>query len=1255
MEPGPTTDALAEGQLRQACSELDRHMRAGLPCRAEDLLAARPALAAHPDCALELVYTEFLLRAELGPPPSPAEWYSRFPQWSDRLRRVFQIHDQLGVEATKVGGGPPPAPQRGLPPAPAGYELLGLLGGGGMGVVYKARQLRLNRLVALKLLRPDRPLDPDALARFHREALAASALNHPYICTVHDLGEHDGRPFIVMELVEGTTLQALTGKPLNLDVMRRLIGQVAGALAMAHAAGVVHRDVKPENVIVRPDGYVKVLDFGLARLLPGGAAAVAFAGKETDPGTQMGTILYMSPEQARAEPVGSASDIFSLGIVLYELATGRHPFEADSGFGIQQAILVREPVSPGRLNPELGAALSELIEQMLAKDPRLRPTAAEVEAALRAGSAGGAIAPKAAAAPAPAVGPTVGRTREFQALRDAFASASGGRGMLLCVTGEAGLGKTTVVERFLHDLMAGGEAPAVGRGHCSERLAGAEGYLPLLEALESLVHGDGRGSAARALKGAAPTWYVRVTPPAPEDDSWVRLAADARSSSQERINRELSGFLAELSALWPVVLFLDDVHWADASTVDLLAYLGGRCADLRLLLVLTYRPTEMLLGQHPFLQVQRELQARGLCREVPLGFLGRQDIERYLALTFPRHHLPADLAALIHGKTEGNPLFMVALLRDLQQRGVIAEEQGRWVLAQAVPDLEADLPESVRALLRRKTDQLDEADRRLLVAASVQGHEFDAAVVARALGRDAAEVEERLEVLDRVHGFVRRLREHELPDGTLTLRFAFVHVLYQDTLHARLQPARRAALSAAVAQALLGHYGEGNPAVAADLALLFESARDFGRAADQFLLAAQNSARVFAHKAAAVWARRGLSLMRALPDTPERARRELGLQMTLGLQLQIIQGFADPEVEKVYTRARELCERLGETSQLFPVLWGLWLFHKGRSQLSRAWEMAEELFRLAQQVEDPALLLQSHQALAVTSLCRGEPATTREHMERGTALYDPGRHHGQTLLFGQDPGAACLAFGALALWLLGFPDQARARMHEADRLSRDLAQPSTRALVLHFASMLAQCLREPAAVREAAEANLVVSTEQGFSFWRAGGLIMRGWALVEEGLIADGAVQLRQGLFAWRVTGSETYRTYYLALLAEVLGKEGETQAGLDTLAEALALADATGERYYEAELHRLKGEFLLRQAAGDGAEACFREAAGVARRQAAQSLELRAAMSLARLFRTQGRAEEARPVLAEVYGRFTEGRDTPDLLEAGALLEGLA
>src|SRR5262249_47938505 len=259
----------------------------------------------------------------------------------------------------------------------------------------------------------------------------------------------------------------------------------------------------------------------------------------------------------------------------------------------------------------------------------------------------------------------------------------------------------------------------------------------------------------------------------------------------------------------------------------LLAYLGSRCASQRFLLVLTYRPTDLLLSNHPFVPVKQDLQARGVCREVALELLVRRDVERYLALEFPEHRFPQDVAALIHDKTEGNPLFMVDLLRHLRDRQVLAQEQGRWVLAQSLPDLQRELPESVKSMIERKIGQLGEADRRLLVAASVQGYDFDAAVVSKALGLDAAEVEEQFEGLERVHAFVRLVREHEFPDRTLTLRYRFVHVLYQNALYASLRPTRRASLSAAVAQALVGHYGDKNAVVAAELALLWEAAREF--------------------------------------------------------------------------------------------------------------------------------------------------------------------------------------------------------------------------------------------------------------------------------------------------------------------------------------------------------------------------------------------------------------------------------------------
>jgi predicted ATPase len=516
-------------------------------------------------------------------------------------------------------------------------------------------------------------------------------------------------------------------------------------------------------------------------------------------------------------------------------------------------------------------------------------------------------------------------------------------------------------------------------------------------------------------------------------------------------------------------------------------------------------------------------------------------------------------------------------------------------------------------------------------------------------------VEGRLEVLERVHVMVRLVREQTFPDGTLTLRYGFVHVLYQNALYASLQPTRKAAWSAATARALLGHYGEKSAGLAAELAMLFEAARDHERAADHYLVAAENAARIFAHHEAVALARRGLALLQTLADTPERARRELLLQVTLGMQLQVTQGYAAPEVERTYARARALCEHVQEAPPLFRVLWGLWAFYLVRSQLGKSRELGERLFTLAQRSQDPAQVLQARLALAVTSHSLGDPAATREHMEQAVALYDPKRHSSHTYVYGQDPGVACLAFGAVALWLLGYPDQAVQRSREAVALGGELGQPNTLALALYFAAVLRQYRREGPAVQRSAEAATAITTEHGLSLWQAGSLVMRGWALAEQGAWASGIAQLRQGLTAWVATGGEAHHTYHLALLAEALGREGQIEEGLGVLAEALVLMHGTGEGFHGAELHRLRGEFLLRQEAAEGAcreaEGCFGRALGMARRQQAKSLELRAAMSLTRLYQKQDRQAEARPMLADCYGWFTEGFDTADLQEAKALL----
>jgi predicted ATPase len=1209
MTASPPTgyDGLAPdqaGRIDEACDRFEKAWGTGQRPALDAFLEAVPA----PERSVlvrELILVDVVYRRRAGDVPRAETYQGQFPDLDTAW--LAQALMPPSAEAVTLCTSYAPAVP---PPTVPGYEILALAGRGGMGVVYRARDTRLGRLVALKFLPVQATRDPRHLERFRREARAASALNHPAVCTLHDVGEHQGQPFLVLEWVAGQTLREAAGPRPDLVRLLPLFRQVAEALRAAHAAGIVHRDIKPENLMVRPDGYVKVLDFGLARLLPappGGEAIVP--GADTDPGTLLGTVSYMSPEQANGAPVDHASDVFSLGIVLYELTTGRHPFDTGTQTGTLCAIAAQTPLAPTRLNPEIPAPLEALILHMLEKDPRCRPGAAEVAAAL-GDLAGGRAAPP-AARPAPRQ-QTVGREKESALLRAGFDAAAAGQGLLLCVTGEPGIGKTTLVEMFLGNLAAEGRDFLHACGRCSERLAGAGAYLPILEALENLLRGEAGELAAHTMRLLAPTWYARVTAVAGEPSA-------SQTGSPERLKRELLAFLREVSRLRPLVFFVDDVHWADVSTVDLFAHIGGRLAQSRLLLLLTYRPTELLLGEHPFVPVQLELQRQGVCREVPLGFLSGTEVENYLMLAFPAHRFPPAFPALVHARTEGNPLFLVDLLRDLADRGVIARKADGWALARAVPDFDRELPESVRALIRRKIDRLGEADRRLLSTAAVQGYEFDSTVVAHVLGLDPAEVEERLEVLDRIHGLVRLRREQEFPDGTLTLCYQFVHVLYQNALYAALAPTRRTTWSAAVAQALLAHYGEQNAAVAGELAMLFEAARDRVRAADFFLRAAQNAFRVFANQEAAALARRGLEQLQRLPEGPERSRHELRLQMALGVSLRATRGFADAEVKQAHARARELCRQLEPNVQLFPVLWGLCLYYVVRGEVRTAGELSEQLLGLAAAVKEPTLLLQAHARQGSTLLHLGDPARARAHFETALVLYEKHQLQNSTLLYGVDPAVTCRAFLAWALWLLGQPEQALQTVDEALTRARGARHTLTLAHAHFFKAFVHQLRREADATRYGAEAVIDLCREEGLPYYEPLATIWRGWALAAQGEVAAGQGAMHQGLAAGRAAGMEILRPQVLAMLAEIHGASGQVEEGLAATAEGLALTRVRGECGFESELYRLRGELLMAATGTDPArraeaEGCFGQALASAWRQGARALELRARASWERL-----------------------------------------
>ena len=1135
------------------------------------------------------------------------------------------------------------------------YRVEALIGRGGMGEVFRAVDTRLQRPVAIKLMRDTKGEGAAAVHRFFREARAASTLNHPNIVIVHDIGEtDDGRHYIVQEFIEGDTLRARMSREMSLPTILDIGRQVARALTAAHAVGIIHRDIKPENVMIRGDGYVKVLDFGLARVTEIDGTVTTREATDTSPGVMIGTLAYMAPEQVRGVPAAAPADVFALGVTLYEMAAGQRPFIGPTTTAIMTAIVLDDPVPLSRVNPSVPQVFEHLVHQMLSKDVVLRPSARQVEETLASLAAGDERAAALQRALPVVERRSVGREAERAKMRAAYEQARDGAGRMLTILGEPGIGKTNLVDDFLAELMRQPERPYVVRGRCSERLAGSEAYLPVLEALDQLLHRSSSGSIHALIKSVAPTWYVQVAHVGSSQESANRIREEAPAVSQERMKRELGVLLQEASRQRPLVLFLDDLHWADVSTIDLLNYLAGRFDQMHVLVVATYRPADMALAQHPFLAVRDELRAHGRLEEIALGFLELADVERYLALMFPQHHFPPSLAALIHGKTEGSPLFMADAVRYLRDSGTLVDRDGTWILARPEADAFDEVPASIRSMIARRIERLDEVNRRLLLAASVQGTEFDSAIVSEATEMDPADVEERLDALEHVHVFVKRVQEHEFPDLTLSLKYQFVHVLYQNALYGSLQPTRRASLSGRVARALVGHLRGDHAATAGRLGVLFEAARDFGTSAQYFVEGARHAVSLFAFHEALSLAERGLSVLRGMPEGPGRMQHELGLQMVRGQALRMMKGWASPEIEPVFARARELCHLLGDAPQLFPVLWAITLFHAIKGDLREYRSRADELMAEAERSGDPAFLMAAHHLLGVCLEFEGDIAESSRVLNRGRELHQPERHRDYTAMFGLDPGMIARAMSSRPLWILGYSDAAAARAKETLRLARSQKQPIT----LVFALLVTQGIHlvrgEAAQAIEIGDEVIVLCRDYGLPQEREWSRSFQAVALAALGRLDEGIAQLTDSLAVQEAMGAGLVRSAFLAMLADLLRFAGRIDDGLRAVEEGFAYAEQSGEGGYLAELHRAKAELQRLTNDDEGAEASFNEAVNYARKQEAKAFELRAAIGLTRLLADTGRRAEARTLLRPVVSWFSEGLGTADLVTARELLDHL-
>ena len=801
----------------------------------------------------------------------------------------------------------------------------------------------------------------------------------------------------------------------------------------------------------------------------------------------------------------------------------------------------------------------------------------------------------------------------------------------------------------------------------------SEAYLPVLEAIGRLCREQEQ--VVDMLRTHAPLWLLQM-PSLLSTSDREALSREVLGATRERMLREMGETLEALTADLPLVLILEDLHWSDHSTIELISYVARQRQPARLMLIGIYRVVDLIVSEHPLKAVKQELLAKQQCSELPLEYLNQDAVAKYLSVRFPSNRFPTRLAKLIHARTEGNPLFMVNAVDYLVAMKLICEHEAAWELVVEIEKVEVGVPVSIKEMIEMQLDHLDADQQRTLEAASVAGAEFSTLAVVAGLGEDQAVVEAQCDQLARHHQFIQDCGVQELPNGEAVNRYGFIHALYQNVLYQRLSASRCIQLHRRIGERAVEVYGERTREIATELAMHFDRGRAYGQAAKYFHQAADNAIRRFAYREAIGLSRRGLELLERLPDNPERARQKLSLHLTLGVPLVAIEGQAAPDVGNVYRRARELCQQLGDSPEVSEVLWGLRSFHTLRAEIETAREIGEEFLRLAERLPYPGLAMRGHWSMESSFTHLGEFALAIEHFEKALLLYDPERHLDDAFLYALNPGVAMPCLAAWALWYLGRPDQSLDRIQKALALARELSEPNGLAHALMFAAILHQLRREDGMAQARAEAAIAVSSEHGLVMYQAIATIARGWALNEQGRTEEAIEQIRQGLAALQATGTELLRPHFLALLGDALREAGKIEDGLSVLDEALETVHRTREGNYRAELYRIKGELLLLQATGRDvsraatgrkaileaepagiarAEACFNKSIEIAQYQKAKSWELRAAMSLARLHQNQGKKKDARYLLAEIYDTFTEGFDTMDLREAKALLDDLS
>jgi len=899
----------------------------------------------------------------------------------------------------------------------------------------------------------------------------------------------------------------------------------------------------------------------------------------------------------------------------------------------------------------------------------------------------------------------VAREHELARLEEALDSARNGRGQILFVVGGAGRGKTTLIREFARRAEDSDPDLVIVTGYCKAIVGIGDPYLPFREALTMLT-GDVEAKWAGGLIGqkhARQLWELMpITLPAlvkhaPDlinrfvsAEALRERAAKAVTNNSVLLNQVEPQVIAGLSgpldqtaiftqyasvikavaSQQPLLLIIEDLHWVDAASSALLFHLSRELGESRVILLGTYRPEEVALDrpissrsgpqtQHPLVDILSELKRQHGDVWLDLGDLasteGRHFVEAYLDKQPNR--LDKGFREALFQRTQGHALFTVELVRAMQERGDLLRDEDGYLIKGEKIDW-TKLPVKVEGIIERRIKRLPESLQSILTTASIEGETFTVEVVARVQQLDERTLVQQLSrELDKQHQLVKAQSVEWLIPGQQRLSiYRFQHQLFQHYLYHRLDEVERGYLHEAIGNSLEELYQGRTGEVASQLAHHFQAAGMVVKAIRYLTEAGDAAAAVHANIEAVAHYGRAVELAeQAKISTEELAH----LYVSLGGQLMVTKGDGAPEVGQSYGRALELYEFAGESSQRFAALRGLTLYHKLRGESEIAHQLSEEMLTLANSLCDPVLIVEACYAMGSHYFYSGDFPQAQVYLEQGIKSYDRRQHRSLILLYGQDPGVANLCYACLTVWLLGYPGRALQRSTEALALAHELTHPYSLAMAYTWSAWVHFYRREEGVVLERTEAAISLSTKHNFTIFLGVGTFLRGWALIEQGKVEEGISEVQQGIATGMLAiGLKDLRPEFQAVLADSYHKLGQSDRALGVLAKAVTVTEESPNlEWGQSEIYRLKGEVLLLNkghTAHAEAETCFRHAMDIAHRQGAKSLELRAVMSLSRLWQSLGKKENAHQILSAIYSWFTEGFDTADLKEARELLKEL-